>query len=86
MLSVAMASVTWRLTMNSRTIEGWGGIKLIKTKNERSKRPNRRQKLLRRSQDRGKAVDNGLSAGKVVQFLLYGKNASSVSREYVRYA
>ena len=51
------------------------------------KRPNRRQKkILRQSQDRGKAVDNGLSVGKVVQFLLYGKNASSVSREYVRHA
>ena len=28
----------------------------------------------------------GLSVGKLVQFLLYGKNASSVSREYVRHA
>ena len=37
-------------------------------------------------EDRGKAVDNGLSVGKVVQFLLYGKNASSVSREYVWHA
>ena len=50
------------------------------------KRPNRLQKIIRRSQDRGKAVDNGLSVGKVVQFLLYGKNASSVSREYVGHA
>ena len=48
--------------------------------------PNRRQKILRFSQDRGKTVDNGLSVGKVVQFLLYGKNAGSVSREHVRHA
>ena len=50
------------------------------------KRPNRRLKFLRRSQDRGKAVDNVFSVVKAVQFLLYGKNASSVSREYVRHA
>ena len=47
--------------------------------------PNCRQKILRRSQDRDKAVDNGLRVGKVVQFLLYGKIASSVSHEYVRH-
>ena len=41
---------------------------------------------MRQSQDRDKAVDSGLSIGKVVQFLLNGKNASSVSREYVRRA
>ena len=35
-------------------------------------------KKIRWSQDRGKAVNNGLSVGKVVQFLLYEKNASSV--------
>ena len=50
------------------------------------KRPNRRQKIHHRSQDRGKAVNKGLSVGKVVQVLLYGKNAISVSREYVRHA
>ena len=42
-------------------------------------------KILCRSQDHGKAVDNGLSVGKVVQFL-YVKNTSSVSREYVWHA
>ena len=41
---------------------------------------------MRRSQDRGKTVNNGLSVGKVVQFLLYIKNAIDVSREYVRHA
>ena len=54
----------------------------LRRKNKRSKnfdkRPSRRQKIVRRSQYRGKAVDNGLSVGEVVQFLLYGKNASSV--------
>ena len=40
---------------------------------------NRRQKILRHSQNRDKAVDNKLSVGKVVQLLLYGKIASSVS-------
>ena len=51
-----------------------------------NKKPNRRQKILRRSQDRGKAVDKVFSVGKVVQFLLYGKNASIASRKYVRHA
>ena len=41
---------------------------------------------MRQSYYRGKAVDNRLSVGKVVQFLLYRKNASSVSHEYVQHA
>ena len=49
-------------------------LKDINTHNKRSKnfdkRPNRRQKMLRRSQDRGKVVDNWLSVGKVVHAVL----------------
>ena len=79
-----------KMDMLRRNGTGPETVESARRKDKRSKnfdkKPNRRQKILRRSQDRGKAVDNGLSVGKVVQFLLHGKNASSVSCEYVRHA